>query len=188
MAYPRPRDGHLTGSISRHASDRRRHCQCNTNDEHKFRIVLLDNVYSRVLSTKKHACVVPLTPTDLISMKQMVEESDIEKHILESYRPLTSPDGKHNWTVLEPYIVVFRVVEEQREVWVATPVNHFSKANGIKIKGYDDLKHWDPTYYYGDMGGSLMRRFRGQPVAPKVRFGNATKARTSFLAFCRNTM
>lgn len=112
-------------------------------------------------------------------MKQIVEEADIENHILESYRPLTSPDGKHNWTVLEPYLVVFRMVEEQQEVWVETPITHFStRANGIKIKGYDDLKHGDSTYYYGDMGGSLMRRFRGQPMAPKVRFGNATKART----------
>lgn len=120
--------------------------------------------------------VLPTTWFVLNTPIQAVEDSDIERYISESYRPLTSPDGQHDWTVMEPYSVVFRLVQGQREVWAETTLNHFSrKANGIRIKGYDDLKHGDSTYYYGDMCGFLTRRIKGASPTPKIRFGNATQ-------------
>lgn len=62
---------------------------------------------------------------------------------------------------MEPYSVVFGLVQGGREVWAETTLSHFSKkANGMRIKGYDDCKHGDLTYYYGDMGGFLTRRFK----------------------------
>lgn len=125
-------------------------------------------------------------PTYVLHKIQSVEDTDIERYIFESYRPLTSPDGQRDWTVMEPYSVVFRLVEGQREVWAETTLSHFStKANGIKIKGYDDFKHGDSTYYYGDMGGYLTRRFKGGSPTPKVRFGNATRVRT---CQCKRTL
>ena len=110
---------------------------------------------------------------------QAVEDSDIENYIIETCSPLTSPDGQHEWTVVGSYTVVFRSVDDEREVWAETPVRHFSKyTNGIRIEGYSDSKHGKRTYYYGDIGGFLTRiRRKGASATPKVRFGNATQAR-----------
>eukprot|EP00752_Nemacystus_decipiens_P002890 g2689.t1 len=116
--------------------------------------------------------------------EEAVEDSDIERYIFESFRPLTSPDGQHGWTVMDAYSVVFRLSEGQQEVWAETTLEHFStKAFGIKIKGYDDFKHGDSTYYYGDMGGFLTRRFKGASPTPKVRFGNATQEIATFTSW-----
>ncbi|CAN0404888.1 unnamed protein product, partial [Ectocarpus sp. 8 AP-2014] len=59
----------------------------------------------------------------------------------------------------------------EREVWVETPVNHFSVfSNAMKT----DKGGKNQSYYYGDLGG-LMWRFKGRSSVPKVRFGNETK-------------
>ncbi|CAM9675081.1 unnamed protein product [Scytosiphon promiscuus] len=117
---------------------------------------------------------------------EVVTDETIERHIVESYRPLTSPDGESNWAVLGLYSVVFRLVNGRREIWAETPLNHFCEvAHGVKIsiKGYDDLKHGDTSYYYGNIGGFLTRRLQGTSPTPKVRFGNATKEFATFTSY-----
>lgn len=110
----------------------------------------------------------------------VITDEEIERDILETYRPLSSPDGVENWTTLGPYSVVFRRLHGQREVWVETwvetPVYHFSSfANAMKTG-----KAGNQSYYYGDMG-RLSWWFKGRSSAPSVRLGNATKARLSIL-------
>ena len=103
----------------------------------------------------------------------VISDEEIERDVRETYRPLSSPDGVKNWTSLGPYSVVFRRLLGQREVWVETPVYHFSiTANAMKI----DKGGKNQSYYYADLGG---RRwwFKGRSPAPRVRFGNTTKAR-----------
>eukprot|EP00903_Cladosiphon_okamuranus_P021121 g19402.t1 len=86
---------------------------------------------------------------------QAVDDADIETYVMNRTDPLASPDGKQDWTVMEPYSVVFRLVQGQREVWVETTLRHYSTdANGSRIKGYDDFTRGNSTYYYGDMGVS----------------------------------
>lgn len=104
----------------------------------------------------------------------VVNDEEIERDILEVYRPLSSPDGVENWTTLGAYSVVFRQVLRQREVWVETPVNHFSvTANARKI----DKAGNNQSYYLADLDG-LRWSFKGRSSAPGVRFGNTTKARS----------
>ena len=110
-----------------------------------------------------HACMTQVVITD----------EEIERDILEVYRPLSSPDGVENWTILGKYSVVFRRRLGQREVWVETPVLHFSvTANAMKV----DKGKKDQSYYYGDLGG-LRWWFKGRSSTAKIRFGNTTKAR-----------
>ncbi len=102
-----------------------------------------------------------------------ISDDEIERDILEAYRPVSSPNGVENWTTLGPYSVVFRRILGQREAWVETPVYHFSKiANARKI----DKAGKDQSYYLADLGG-LRWWFKGSSSAPRVRFGNTTKAR-----------
>lgn len=101
-----------------------------------------------------------------------ISDEEIERDILEAYRPLSSPDGVRNWTTIGPYSVIFRRLLGQREVWVETPVYHFSvTANAKKV----DKAGKDQSYYYGDLGG-LRWWFKGRSSSPRVRFGNTTKA------------
>lgn len=103
----------------------------------------------------------------------VIADEEIERDILEAYRPLSSPDGVENWTMLGPYSVVFRRLHGQRAVWVETSVYHFSvTANAMKV----DKGRKDQSCYYGDLGG-LRWWFKGRSSAPRVRFGNTTKAR-----------
>lgn len=102
-----------------------------------------------------------------------ITDEEIEHDILEAYRPVSSPDGVEAWTTLGPYSVAFRRLLGQREVWVETPVHHFSViANAMKV----DKARQNQSYYYGDLGG-LRWWFKGRSSAPRVRFGNTTKAR-----------
>ncbi|CAM9227605.1 unnamed protein product [Ectocarpus sp. 12 AP-2014] len=113
------------------------------------------------------------TPAGEGSDQVAVSDEEIEHDVLQTYRPLTSPDGVEDWTTLGPYSVIFRRPLGEREVWVETPVNHFSvTANAMKT----DKGGKNQSYYYGDLGG-LMWRFKGRSSVPKVRFGNTTKAR-----------
>ena len=103
----------------------------------------------------------------------VITDEEIEHDVLEAYRPLSSPDGVGNWTSLGAYSVVFRRRLGQREVWVETPVHHFSvTANAKKV----DKGGKNQSYYYGDLGG-LRWWFKGRSSAPRVRFGNTTEAR-----------
>lgn len=121
---------------------------------------------------------------------QVVDDQDIEKYILETYRPLTSPNGAENWTVLGRYSVHFPPpVLGDREVWVEIAVNHFcTVANGISvavvpnIPGYPN-KPSNRPYYKKEIGGlfgTLRRKFRDKSATPTVRLGNVTKARVRF--------
>lgn len=102
----------------------------------------------------------------------VITDEEIESDVLEAYRPLSSPDGVDNWTTLGKYSVVFRRLLGQREVWVETPVHHFSvTANAKKV----DKGGKNQSYYYGDLGG-LRWWFKGRSSAPRVRFGNTTEA------------
>eukprot|EP00752_Nemacystus_decipiens_P013425 g11888.t1 len=101
----------------------------------------------------------------------VISDDEIERDILEAYRPLSSADGVENWTSLSVYSVVFRRVLGQREVWVETPVYHFSvTANARKI----DKAGKNQSYYLADLGG-LRWWFKGRSSAPGVRFGNTTQ-------------
>ncbi|CAN0015811.1 unnamed protein product [Ectocarpus sp. 12 AP-2014] len=60
------------------------------------------------------------------SDRVVITDEEIERDIQEAYRPLSSPDGVGSRTTLGPYLVVFRRLLGQREVWVETPVYHFS--------------------------------------------------------------
>eukprot|EP00752_Nemacystus_decipiens_P006258 g5643.t1 len=101
----------------------------------------------------------------------VITDEEIQRDVLEAYRPLSSPDGVKNWTALGAYTVVFRRLLGQREVWVETPVHHFSvTASAKKV----DKGGKNQSYYYGDLGG-LRWRFKGRSPAPRVRFGNTTK-------------
>ncbi|CAB1106731.1 unnamed protein product [Ectocarpus sp. CCAP 1310/34] len=130
------------------------------------------------------------------SSDRVVNDEDIEKHILETYRPLTSPDGVGNWTALEPYTVHFRSpVLGGREVWVEIALKHFcTVANGTKtavvpnIPGYNHKKSGNLPYLKGDIGGlfgPLRRKVsREKSARPMVRLGNATQAsRTEYATF-----
>ena len=109
----------------------------------------------------------------LLWLQVVITDEEIERDILEAYRPLASPDGVESWTVLGTYSVVFRRSLGQREVWVETPLYHFSTtANAKKI----DKAGKNQSYYYADLGG-LRWWFKGRSSAPRVRFGNTTKAR-----------
>ncbi|CAM9472731.1 unnamed protein product [Ectocarpus fasciculatus] len=100
-----------------------------------------------------------------------ISDEEIERDVLKTYTPLTSPDGVEDWTTLGPYSVMFRRQLGEREVWVETPVNHFSvTANAMKT----DKGAKNQSYYYGDLGG-LRWWFKGRSRVPKVRFGNTTK-------------
>ena len=117
----------------------------------------------------------------MVWLQVVITDEEIERDVLEAYRPLTSPDGVNDWTTHGEYSVVFRRMQAQREVWVETSVTHFSvKSNAKKIdKGAEGQ-----SYYYGDLGG---RRwwFRGQSSVPVVHFGNNTKASDAlFLCGC----
>ena len=104
--------------------------------------------------------------------RQVITDEEIERDVLEAYRPLTSPDGVNDWTTHGEYSVVFRRVQAPREVWVETPVTHFSvKSNAKKIdKGAEGQ-----SYYYGNLGGWRWG-FKGRSSVPVVRFGNNTQA------------
>ncbi|CAN0237418.1 unnamed protein product [Scytosiphon promiscuus] len=105
------------------------------------------------------------------SEQVFIEDEEIERDILEAYRPLSSSDGVENWTTLGPYSVIFRRLLGQREVWVETPVYHFSvTTNAMKVGKASK----NQSYYYGDLGG-LRWWFKGRSSAPRVRFGNTTK-------------
>lgn len=64
-----------------------------------------------------------------------IDNEDIKNFVLETYRPLTSPDGKGNWTNMQPFSVLFPLsVYGKRGVWVETTLRHFSfKAIAKKI-------------------------------------------------------
>lgn len=117
----------------------------------------------------------------------MVQKEDIKKHVFETYRPLTSPDGVKGWAVLGDYSVDFPPpVHGDQEVWVEIALEHFCiVANGVrtavvpKIPGYDNDKPSDQPFYSGGIAGlskRLRNRVKGGPAPPKVRFGNATQA------------
>lgn len=111
----------------------------------------------------------------LLPLQIVVTDEEIERDILEAYRPLSNPDGMENWTCIGPYSVVFRRLLGQREVWVETPVYHFSTtANAMKVD-----KAARNQSYYGDLGG-LRRWFKERSSAPRVRFGNTTEASFCF--------
>lgn len=102
----------------------------------------------------------------------VVTDEEIEHDILDTYKPLSSPDGVDNWTCLGPFSVVFRRWLGQREVWVETPVYHFSiTANAMNVD-----KAGNQSYFYGDLGRSRWS-FKGRSSVPRVRFGNTTKVR-----------
>lgn len=116
----------------------------------------------------------------------MVDDKDIEKYILEMYRPLTSPNGADDWTVQGRYSVVFHPGNGDREVWVETALYHFcTVANGVRtavpnIPGYKNDKPSTQSYYKGYIGGlfgMLTRKAGRGSVTPMVRLGNATQAR-----------
>lgn len=120
-------------------------------------------------------------------IEQIVSDKDIEKYVLEVYRPLTSPNGAEHWTVLGPYTVIFRPVLGEREVWVEVALSHFcTVTHGVKmvavnIPGYNSNKPSEQSYYKGDIGGlfgTLRRKIKGKTATPVVRLGNATQART----------
>lgn len=116
----------------------------------------------------------------MVRRQVVITDEEIERDVLEVYRPLTSSDGVNNWTTHGPYSVVFRRLRGQREVWVETPVTHFSvKSNAKKIdraaKGQD--------YYYRDLGGWRWG-FKGRSSVPIVRFGNNTTVSEPFLCGC----
>lgn len=71
----------------------------------------------------------------MLNFTQMDNEDDIKKYVLDTYRPLTSPDGKGNWTNMQPFSVLFSpYVDGERGVWVETTLSHFSfKAIATKI-------------------------------------------------------
>ena len=109
--------------------------------------------------------------------RQSVDEA-IKKTVREWYTPLSSPDGEGDWVSLGPYAVKYRHEGKDREVWVETPLRHFSEvANGFKtnIPGYKHKEHARDHYYYGDISW-LPRRMRSRTANLRVRFGNATQA------------
>lgn len=60
------------------------------------------------------------------------------------------PDGVEDWTSVGKHSLVLRRLLGQREVWVETPVHHFSvTANAMKM----DKGRNDQSYYYEDLGG-----------------------------------
>ncbi|CAN0127637.1 unnamed protein product [Scytosiphon promiscuus] len=114
----------------------------------------------------------------------VVEDEDIEKYVLETYRPLTSPNGSEDWTVLEPYSVLFPPpVLGDREVWVETALCHFCfvanakkvVANAMKVEGAETS-----SYLYDDVGRSRWRLPKGRPSVPRVFFGNVTENNAVF--------
>lgn len=118
-------------------------------------------------------------------MQQVVDEKDIEKYVLEMYRPVTSPNGMDSWTVLDPFSVLFPPpVAGDREVWVETALFHFCTvafamkvaASAMKIEGAATK-----SYLYEDVGRSRWRFPKGRPSVPTVFFGNDTKARVPLL-------
>ncbi|CAN0500557.1 unnamed protein product, partial [Ectocarpus sp. 12 AP-2014] len=72
---------------------------------------------------------------EIASEHDLIGNEDIKKYVLETYRPLTSPDGKENWTNMQPFSVLFPPsVDGKRGVWVETTLHHFSfKAIAMKI-------------------------------------------------------
>lgn len=109
----------------------------------------------------------------MFATQVVISDEEIEHDILQSYRPLSSPDGVGTWTTLGKYSIAFRRLLGQREVWVETPVHRFSvTANAMKV----DKGAKDQSFFYGDLG-RLRWWFKGRSSAPRVRFGNATKAR-----------
>lgn len=114
-------------------------------------------------------------------MKQVVDDTDIEKYVLETYRPLTSPNGMDGWAVLNPYSVLFPPpVLGNREVWVEIALCHFCiVANAIKVADNAMKVEGGATksYLYEDVGRSRWRLPKGRPSVPRVFFGNTTKAR-----------
>lgn len=121
----------------------------------------------------------------------MVSDNDIEKYVLETYRPLMKRDGMEGWTALEPYTVVFRPLLAEREVWVEAALNHFcTVANGVTVQsldvvpnipGFKNNTSSNQPYYRGHIGGLfgvLKRKVKGSSETPVVRFGNAIQARS----------
>ena len=126
-----------------------------------------------VLDPSRAVVVVVISYAASNTKQVVITDEEIERDILEAYRPLSSPDGVGNWTCIGPYSVVFRLELGQRGVWVETPVYHFSvTANAMKV----DKAAKNQSYYYADLGG-LRWPFKGRSSAPRVRFGNTTKAR-----------
>eukprot|EP00752_Nemacystus_decipiens_P017613 g15785.t1 len=127
---------------------------------------------------------------------EVVDDEDIVKHVLETYRPLTSPDGVKDWTVLGHYSVLVppRGLVD-REVWVEIALTHFCiVANGVNtavvpnIPGYKHDQPSDLPYFTGDMAGvfgMLRRRLKGRSAPPMVRFGNATQEYATFTYYPR---
>ncbi|CAM9496040.1 unnamed protein product [Ectocarpus sp. 13 AM-2016] len=73
---------------------------------------------------------------EIASEHDLIDNEDIKKYVLETYRPLTSPDGKGNWTNMQPFSVLFPPsVDGKRGVWVETTLHHFSfKAIAMNIR------------------------------------------------------
>ena len=113
----------------------------------------------------------------MMFVQVVISDEEIERDIVKAYRPLSSQDGVESWTIVGPYSVVFRRLLGQREVWVETPVYHFSNtANAWAI----DKAQKDQSYYLADLGGPRWV-FMWRSKAPVVRFGNTTKARETGL-------
>lgn len=112
----------------------------------------------------------------------MLDNEGIEKYVLETYRPLTSPNGADDWTVLGQYTVRFPPpVLGEREVWVENELHHFcTVANAMKKvaeKGLASTANNNDSYLYQDVGSSWRRRDKDHPPVPTFCIGNATKAR-----------
>jgi len=121
-----------------------------------------------------------------------MNDEDIKKYVLETYRPLTSPDGKGNWTDMQPLSVLFPPsVDGKRGVWAETAIRHFSfKAlakktakkiarNTLKLARTAFGLRTKSPYIYGPFIPSRTTLGGGGSRKRMVRFGNNTKASDS---------
>ena len=113
--------------------------------------------------------------------EQVLDNDGIEKYVLETYRPLTSPNGVEDWTVLRRYtVLVPPPVLGEREVWVETDVHHFcTLANAMKVaeRGLAKTETKNHSYLYQDVATRWRFRVKSHPPVPTFCIGNATGAR-----------
>eukprot|EP00752_Nemacystus_decipiens_P015533 g13859.t2 len=124
-------------------------------------------------------CVDDVEPDEDGSDQDVVADEDIEREILETYRTLSSPDGENNWTTLGSNSVVVRRLDGEREVWLETPVYHFSTITKAMKAGKSGNNQ---SYFYEDLGTSRWG-WKGSSSVPKVYFGNTTKNCAIFTYF-----
>ncbi|CAN0080015.1 unnamed protein product [Ectocarpus fasciculatus] len=117
----------------------------------------------------------------------VLDNEGIKKYVLETYKPLTSPNGVENWTVLGQYTVLFPPpVLGEPEVWVETDLHHFcflANAMILAEKGLAEIKTQNHSYLYQDVASGWRRRVKDHPRVPTFCIGNATESTAVFLYY-----